>query len=695
MQAAAPTASTGPDARATTQQRTGRGLLVIGAGALLLAVLIIIHVRQGMASISPDTIIQAIFNPNDSPEHAVVRYARMPRVAAGIVAGAALGISGVLLQAVTRNPLASASTVGVNAGAYLAVIAATIFAPALLTFSSPLVAFTGGLIAAIIVYSLASGSSTTPTRLALAGMAITLGLGSITSTLILFNEYTITGLYFWGSGSLIQRNWMALDNTWYWVVLIGVGATLFLAKALDILGLGDEVATSLGQNVRTIRLVATLAGVMAAAFSVSIAGSIGFVGLVAPHLVRLSGVRHHRLLLPAAALWGAVILVGADVLGRIVAGQYTELPAGVFTALVGAPWMIWLARQVGKRQGGRADAQTEALAPPSKLRPQRIVWPAAIGLLAVITVTGLVLGDRDLNLLDVLRTIVGNAPDTLTHDAVLTHRLPRLIVAGLAGAGLAVSGLMVQGVVRNPLAAPDLVGISPGASIGALIVLIALPELPIGLLPVAAFVGAWASFSLVYALAWSHGVSPTRLALVGIGASAAAGAITNLIIVKNPMQLTAALTWLSGSTYARGWSEVAQLLPWMFVLLPLAWMMSRWLDLFGLGEDVPRSLGISLERTRLMILAVAVALAAASVSVVGAIGFIGLLAPHASRMTLPGRHRLLVPFTAIIGAVLLMGADTIGRTLMAPSEIPAGLVAAALGTPYFLWLLARSRQIRR
>ncbi|MDQ3524906.1 MAG: iron ABC transporter permease [Chloroflexota bacterium] len=695
MQVTAPPASATADAQTDTRARTGRGLLVITTGALVLAVLMIVHIRQGMASISPGTIVDAIFNPDGSPEHQVVLYARLPRVVAGIVAGVALGIAGVLLQAVTRNPLASASTIGVNAGAYLAVIASSIFAPTLLAFSSPLVAFTGGLIAAVVVYSLASGSASSPTRLALAGMAITLGLGSITSTLILFNEYTITGLYFWGSGSLIQRNWTALDNTWYWVALIGVASTLFLARALDVLGLGDDVAASLGQNVRSTRLVATLAGVMAAALSVSIAGSISFVGLVAPHLVRLSGVRRHWLLLPAAALWGAVILVGADVLGRIVAGQYTELPAGVFTALVGAPWMIWLARRVSRNQGRASEAQTEALTPRAKRRSQWLVWPVAMTLFLAITFTGLVLGDRDLSGFDVIRTFLGSAPDALTHDAVLTHRLPRMIVAGLAGAGLAVSGLMVQGVVRNPLAAPDLVGISPGASIGALVVLIAVPSLPIGMLPIAAFAGASISFTLVYALSWSHGISPTRLALVGIGMSAAAGAVANLIIVNNTMQRTTAMTWLSGSTYARGWGDVTHLLPWMLMLLPLAWAMSRWLDLFGLGEDVPRSLGISLDRTRLMILAVAVALAAAAVSIVGAIGFIGLLAPHSSRMMLPGRHRLLIPFTAIIGATLLIGADTIGRTLMAPSEIPSGLIAAAVGTPYFLWLLARSRQIRR
>ena len=150
--------------------------------------------RASVATISAREIVAALFDPDGSPQHQVVRHARLPRVAAGVVAGAALGVSGVLLQAVTRNPLASASTIGVNAGAYLAVVAASIFAPGLLAFSTPLVAFTGGIVAAAVVYSLATGSSTTPTRLALAGMAITMGLGSLTSTLILFNEYTISGL---------------------------------------------------------------------------------------------------------------------------------------------------------------------------------------------------------------------------------------------------------------------------------------------------------------------------------------------------------------------------------------------------------------------------------------------------------------------------------------------------------------------
>jgi len=677
-------------ARATHQ--TGRGLLVVALGLIVLAVLVVLHVRQGMATIAPSEIIDAILRPDGSPQDQVVRHARLPRVAAGIVAGAALGISGVLLQAVTRNPLASASTVGVNAGAYLAVIAATLFAPGLMLFSSPLVAFSGGMLAALVVYALSAGSTATPTRLALAGMAITLGLGSLSSILILFNEYTISGLYFWGSGSLIQRSWTILGDTWYWVVLIGVVSTFFLSRSLDILGLGDEIATSLGQRVGRIRLIATLLGVMAAALAVTIAGAISFVGLISAHLVRLAGVRRHRLLLPAAALWGAVILVGADVVGRAYAGQFNEVPAGIFTALVGAPWMIWLARRVGAMQG--AGAQPVPLAQAARPARAWLPWVMALVALAVVSLLALRFGDSHVSWTALIRTLTGDAPNALIRNALIDHRLPRMLVAGMAGMALAVSGLLVQGVVRNPLAAPDLVGITPGASVGAISLLLAMPDLPVGLLPVAAFSGACISFAAVYALSWSRGLNPTRLALVGIAASAAAGAITNLIIIKNPMQLTAALTWLSGSTYARGWNHVAQLAPWLLVLVPLAWLTGRWLDLLALGDDLPQSLGVRLDRTRLAILAIAVGLAAAAVSVVGAIGFIGLLAPHLSRLLIAGKHRWLIPFAALIGATLLIGADAIGRSLMAPDEIPSGLVVAALGTPYFLWLLWRSRSIQ-
>jgi ABC-type Fe3+-siderophore transport system permease subunit len=665
-----------------------RSAVLALAGLGVLFALVVIHVRQGTASLDATTIISAIVSPDGSTEHAVVRYARLPRVAAGVVAGAALAISGVLLQATTRNPLASASTVGVNAGAYLAVVATTVYAPSLMGWSSPLVAFAGGLLAAIVVYMLATGSDAAPARLALAGMATTIALGSVTTTLIMFHEYTVSGLFFWGSGSLIQRNWSRLDDTWYWMLLLGLYATVIQARALDILALGDDVASALGQNVRRTRLLATLIGVLLAAFAVTIAGSIAFVGLVAPHLLRLSGVRRHAHLIPLSALWGAVILVGADVTGRLVAGPMNELPAGIFTAAVGAPFLIWLARRTGQAHpGGRAPSA------PSRTRSTihpGLIWSFSITVFIAALIMGLGFGDQFSSLRTLYHTLAGTS-DPMTRDFVMNLRLPRVLVAALVGAALAVSGLIIQGVVRNPLAAPDLVGVAPGAGAGAVAVLIAFPDAPIALLPVAAFAGGVFAFALVYATSWTGSVSPTRLVLVGVGVSAAAGSLTTMMVVQAEFTMNTALAWLSGSTYAKEWSDVQRLLPWLLIFLPVSWIAARWLDVLALGEDLPRGLGIPLERARLTLLGIAVALAAAAIATVGSIGFVGLIAPHAARMVLPGRHRVLVPYAALLGATLLVIADTLGRSLVPPSEIPSGLITALIGTPYFLWLLSRSR----
>lgn len=683
-----------PPFGATIRSSRGRALsrtvvLTLG-GFLALLALTVIHIRQGSAQLSTSTVFDALFFPDGSTQHQVVRFARLPRIAAGITAGAALGIAGVLLQAATRNPLASAATVGVNAGAYLAVVAATVFAPSLIAFSSTPVAFGGGLLAAALVFLLASGSESTPTRLALAGMATTISLGSITTVLIMFNEYTVTGLYFWGSGSLVQRNWENVAGAWPWVLAIGLIATVIQGRRLDILWLGDDVATSLGQNVRWTRFVTVALGVLLAAFAVTVAGMIGFIGLVAPHLVRLAGVKRHRLLIPLAALWGAVILIGADVIGRVVAGPMNELPAGIFTAVVGAPWLIWLARKTGGGGARQGSGSGPAGMVGFRGANQRLVWSLTLGLLAVMIVAGMAFGDQFKSFATLWDVVTGRA-NALDTGFVTDQRLPRIVVSGMVGAALSVSGLMIQGVVRNPLASPELVGVAPGAGVGALAVLIAFPDLPLAWLPLAAAAGGVVAFAIVYAASWADGVSPIRLALVGVGVSAICGSIITTLVVTSGFTMVTALSWLSGSTYARDWDNVVQLLPWLMLLLPLAWVCSRWLDVMALGEDLPRGLGVSLERARLAVLAVAVGLSAAAVAICGTIGFVGLIGPHATRMLISGRHRWQIPYAALLGAILVIAADMLGRSVIPDREVPTGLVTALIGTPYFLWLLSRSR----
>lgn len=261
-------------------------LKVFGLGTMLLLVLFMVHITQGQANLDLATVIEAIFSPNDTPEHNIVRYLRLPRATLGILAGAALGMAGTVLQTMTRNPLASPATLGINAGAYLAVTLAVIFSPGLFSISPTLIALAGGLFAAILAYAIAGAVRATPIRLTLAGVAVSLALSAFTATLQLIYENETSDLFFWGAGSLVQIDWSKVQ---YAAPRVTIAAILLLgmARSLDVLSLGEEVARSLGNTVQLTRIFSTLLAVFLAAIVVSISGPIGFVGLVAPHMVKL------------------------------------------------------------------------------------------------------------------------------------------------------------------------------------------------------------------------------------------------------------------------------------------------------------------------------------------------------------------------------------------------------------------------
>ncbi|MGH3372813.1 MAG: iron chelate uptake ABC transporter family permease subunit, partial [Nocardioidaceae bacterium] len=275
---------------------------------------------------------------------------------------------------------------------------------------------------------------------------------------------------------------------------------------------------------------------------------------------------------------------------------------------------------------------------------------------------------------------------------VLDQRYPRVFAALLAGAALAVAGATVQAVCRNPLAEPGILGITSGAGVGAVTVLTAFPFVGVWAMTGAAGLGALVSFALVYGLAWRGGLDSDRLVLVGVGVSAGLTALTTLIIVvTDPWNTGKALTWLSGSTYGRTIDQVLPVLVALVVLAPLVAHSRRRLDLLALDEDTPRLLGLDLGPSRLLLLGAAAVLTATAVSAVGVVGFVGLVAPHTARGLVGARHQRLLPVATLIGAVLVSVADTVGRSVIAPAQIPAGLVTAMIGTPYFVYLLWRTR----
>ncbi len=314
---------------------------------------------------------------------------------------------------------------------------------------------------------------------------------------------------------------------------------------------------------------------------------------------------------------------------------------------------------------------------------------AAVVLASVVV--GFLVGDRLLLLGDVANWFAGVSGRQVSF--VLDQRTPRVWAAVLAGAALGLAGTTVQAVARNPLAEPGLLGITGGAGVGAVLALVLVPGASIWVVSAAACVGALATFALVYALASRRGLSSDRLVLVGIGVSAAATSLITLIVVlTNPWNTTMALTWLSGSTYGRTAAQVWPVALALVVLTPFVVRWRRDLDVLSVDDDVARVLGVRLERTRLGLLTITALLTAASVSAIGVVGFVGLIAPHLARSLVGSRHSRVIPVAVLLGALLVSLADTLGRTVIAPAQIPAGLLTSLIGAPYFIYLLWRTRR---
>jgi ferric hydroxamate transport system permease protein len=677
---------------------TGAGVVVLLLLALAVAVTGLWHLTQGTSGVGPAELLRALAGEQISvggvPVSEVFSGSRLPRLLAGIAVGVALGVAGALLQSVTRNALASPDTLAVSAGAYFALTAVAAFGLAVPLWLSGGVAFAGGLLAAAVVLGLsgrASGSGTT--RMILAGSAIAMALDAGTAMLLILFKENTTGLFAWGSGSLAQLN---LDASLRAVPLIVavVAGVLLMSRRLDAVGLGDDAAASLGVPVRATRALSVGAAVLLTATSVTLAGPIAFVGLGAPVLVRLlaSKVRalhRHVFLLPATGLMGALVILLADAGVRAVLGAQgaASVPTGVPTAILGGIVIVALAlrmRDAGtarEHQGGRSSLRT-------RRRFALVVVAAGVVLLALIVV-GLLAGSLWLRLGDVVLWAQQAAPSLI--DYALDERAARVAAAVLAGAALALSGTLVQGTVRNPLAEPGLLGITAGAGLGAVfVVTTGFGGGGRGALIGAALVAGLLTFVVIAALAWRGGLLPDRFVLIGIGAGYTLSAVSTFLLLRaDPWETPRIMTWLSGTTYGRSLQDVAPVALVLLCAIPLAFLGRRQLDLLSLDEDTPRLLGVRPVRARLGMLTLAAVLASVAVVAVGTVGFVGLVAPHLARSLVGARHGRVIPVSMLLGAVLVLLADTLGRTLIAPSQLPAGLMIALIGAPYFVYLLAK------
>ncbi|WP_248926163.1 FecCD family ABC transporter permease [Paenibacillus hamazuiensis] len=323
---------------------------------------------------------------------------------------------------------------------------------------------------------------------------------------------------------------------------------------------------------------------------------------------------------------------------------------------------------------------------------------AVLGVLIIIAfIVSMNTGFTRLPPLDVIKTLFG-AGTAKQQIILFDFRLPRIVISVLVGAGLAVSGCIMQGLSRNGLADPGILGINAGAGLMVVLFVAFYPAntaSSIFLLPFLALVGAGLAAALVYALAYQKhtGLSRTRLVLTGIAVAAGIHAAMIVLTLRiDPQKYQFVSVWLAGSIWGTNWKFVAALLPWILVLLPYAIYKSQILNVISLGDQMAAGLGASVEKERLRLLAVSVGLAGSCVAVGGGIGFVGLIGPHLARRLVGPKHQVLLPASALAGGLLVIVADTLARWIMQPSELPAGIVVAVIGAPYFLYLLVKSKE---
>lgn len=641
----------------------------------VLAALLVVH---GLQTALPRALWwQALWSPDlDDVRQVLMHYSFYPRLLVSLMAGAALALAGTLFQQILRNPLAEPVTLGVSAGANLALSAATIFAPALLVHGLEAVTLTGAAIATGLLFAFAWGRTLSPLRFILAGMVISLYCVSLNALLVLFNHDYLIDLLLWQAGSLNQSGW---DGVIYLAprLIVAMIIALLMVRPLAALGLDDEGAAAVGVNLRRTRVLGLAVAVALSAFVTSAVGMLAFVGLAAPAIARLCGARTLRQRLIWAPLLGAALLCVVDQIARELSRFAGEIPAGILTGVFSVPLLLWLLSR--QRSGGIIPRP--AAANPQRKHPWRLIIVGALVLVLLtlpatyfaIDANGWHWGDVGLS------------------EAILQWRLPRVLGSLAAGAMLAVAGLLVQRLTGNPMASPEVLGATSGAAIAVLVLFLVMPQPQAYLVP-AASIGALLTLGLLLWFAWRKTFNAERLLLTGVCLTTLLHSLSTLMLASGDPRMTAMMSWMTGSTYQVDATSANTGLIVGAVMIGVSLLLARPLDLLTLGNGTATALGLRLRISHLAILLTAAVLTATATIIVGPLSFVGLIAPHIARHLGVRRAAPQLLLSATAGALIMVVADWLGRNLAYPWPVSAGLLAAFIGCPYFLWLMHRERR---
>lgn len=606
-------------------------------------------------------------------------YAQLPRMCMTVLVGAMLGLTGSLMQQLTQNCLTSPLTLGTSSGAWLALIIVNIWFPNLISDYSALAAMTGAMLSFGFIVLIAGAGNMAGMPLVVSGMVVNILLGSIAAAMVLLNEAFAQNIFMWGAGDLAQNGWEQV--LWLLPRLSPAFVVLlFGPRLLSLMRLGHMGAAGRGLSVVPTFLILMLIGIWLVSASITIVGIIGFIGLLSPNIARTMGAGSARMELYSSLLLGAALLLATDIISVLASRWGGEvIPSGITAAAIGAPALIWFARKELK-------AQDRIAFQGSRFRPKPNLF-TFLGLLTVL-IFGLI-----------LYIFVQTDGDVWCWGIPGLYqwqlRWPRLLTALFAGAGLAVAGCILQRLIYNPLASPDILGVSSGATFALVFAGLFFNHSMLHTRWATAFIGSFSVLIILLLLGKRHQYAPSVLILTGIAITALLEALIQFCMARGTADSYQILLWLSGSTYRVTPSQSLLLAATTGILILAAFGISRWLTLISIGRGFAFARGLSIQSAGLILLVLVAVICALVTATMGPVSFVGLIAPHMARMLGADQVKLQLGLSLLVGSILMIWADWAGQVVLYPVQIAAGTLVAVTGGIYFLILMFFSRLKQR
>ncbi|EGR1390501.1 Fe(3+)-hydroxamate ABC transporter permease FhuB [Vibrio parahaemolyticus] len=620
---------------------------------------------------------QLLTQPKSASEFRDVFFmqSQLPRLSITLLVGAMLGLTGSLMQQLTQNNLTSPLTLGTSSGAWLALVIVNIWFVDWVADYSAFAAMAGALVAFGLIISIAGVRNMTGLPLVVSGMVINILLGSIATALIILNAQFAQNIFMWGAGDLSQYSW-----DWFeWLLprsTIAIVILIVAPRILTLMKLGQEGAAARGLAVLPAFGALMVMGIWLVSASITAVGIISFIGLLTPNIARAMGARTPRDELISSMLLGAALLLITDSAAIYLSLLLEEtIPSGVAAAAIGAPALIWFTR----KKLTATDQLNLSMSQGKTALSNAAVWGIAVmGIIGILAYSFVTHG-------------ISGIEFAIPGEFQWQLRWPRMISAISVGVALSIAGIILQRIVYNPLASPDILGVSSGATFAIIITGVmvgsALAVFNWGV----AFLGSLTVLMLLLIIGKRSHFNPSNFVLSGIALSALLQALVQFALAQGSGESYKILLWLTGSTYRVTSTSASVLLISVLVLLAIVLALSRWLTLISIGRAFSNARGLNPSSANTILLVIVALLCAFSTATVGPVSFVGLVAPHMAMMLGARKVKEQLFVGSLIGATLMVWADWLGQIAIYPSQIAAGTLVAIIGSTYFLFLMLKSK----